>query len=247
MSHRILLVVLLMLSLAGTSARANPAPQAAFAEAKAAYDAGEPAKAAAIYQRVLDGGFVSPELLFNLGNAHFRAGQSGEAIRRYRQALVLSPGDADIRANFRFAVERTGAAVPEPWLLAEVFRRASRETWTKVAVGAWWIGASLVALSWLLPRARIPAGWTAGLAGMVMVLGVTGARLSGGLTGSREAVTLAAGLEIRSAPASESTALVRLPEGSIVDILEDGGPWLRVRSGKDSGWVPSGQVGRVRI
>jgi Bacterial SH3 domain len=160
---------------------------------------------------------------------------------------VLAPGDADIRANFRFAVERTGAAVPEPWLLAEIFRRASRDTWTKVAVWAWWIGASLVALSWLLPRARIPAGWTAGVAGVVILLGATGSRLSSGLPGSREAVALTPGLEIRSAPASESTALVRLPEGSIVDILEDGGPWLRVRSGKESGWVPADQVGRVRI
>ena len=49
---------------------------------------------------------VSAALLFNRGNAFFKAGQVGRAIVAYREAQAIAPRDPDIRANLRFARDR---------------------------------------------------------------------------------------------------------------------------------------------
>jgi Flp pilus assembly protein TadD len=63
-------------------------------------------EAAAAYEQILTNGAVSPALYFNLGNAHFKAGQLGRAIAAYRQAERLTPRDPDVRANLQFARNR---------------------------------------------------------------------------------------------------------------------------------------------
>ena len=231
-------------------ARAETAPAAvtqAFAEAQKAYDAGEPGKAVEGLEAIVAGGWIAPEVFFNLGNAYFRAGKPGLAVLNYRRALWLNPGDADLRANFQFAVERAGASVPEPWLAVEFLRSLSRETWKRVALLGWWSGGLLLALGLFNRRVRLPLPAVLGGASLLVVLGLLGMRAAGSLATTREAVVLAANLEMKSAPTADSTALVRLPEGSIVHIQEDGGSWLRVRSDKDSGWLPAQKVGRVAL
>jgi tetratricopeptide (TPR) repeat protein len=48
----------------------------------------------------------SAQLYYNLGNAYFRDNQIGKAILNYERALLLNPGDSDIRHNLRFAQSR---------------------------------------------------------------------------------------------------------------------------------------------
>jgi len=54
----------------------------------------------------------SAALYFNLGNACFKNGQTGQAIVYYRLAHRLAPRDPDIRANLRFARETVGGNPP---------------------------------------------------------------------------------------------------------------------------------------
>src|SRR5690554_1504829 len=49
---------------------------------------------------------VSAQLYYNLGNAYFRDNQLGQVILNYERALLLDPGDSDIRHNLRFANNR---------------------------------------------------------------------------------------------------------------------------------------------
>jgi tetratricopeptide (TPR) repeat protein len=49
---------------------------------------------------------VSAQLYYNLGNAYFRDNQLGQAILNYERALLLDPGDSDIRHNLRYANNR---------------------------------------------------------------------------------------------------------------------------------------------
>jgi len=55
------------------------------------------------YEKILQAGYESPQLYYNLGNAYFRDGQLGLAIANYTRARRLSPRDDDIRANLEFA------------------------------------------------------------------------------------------------------------------------------------------------
>ena len=46
--------------------------------------------------------YVSSQLYYNLANAYFRDNQLAKAILNFERALLLDPGDGDIRHNLRF-------------------------------------------------------------------------------------------------------------------------------------------------
>lgn len=49
----------------------------------------------------------SPEVYYNLGNAYYRTDNVTQSILAYERALLLSPGDADIRYNLQFVRNKT--------------------------------------------------------------------------------------------------------------------------------------------
>jgi tetratricopeptide (TPR) repeat protein len=67
------------------------------------YVDGEYREAIGEYEKVIQGGYQSAELYYNLGNAYFREGMLGQAIKNYIRAKRLNPRDDDIRANLEFA------------------------------------------------------------------------------------------------------------------------------------------------
>ncbi len=64
-------------------------------------------KAIESYDKVLNQGYESAELYYNLGNAYYRKGNLGYAILNFERALKLSPGDEDIQHNLALANSRT--------------------------------------------------------------------------------------------------------------------------------------------
>jgi tetratricopeptide (TPR) repeat protein len=59
-----------------------------------------------VVAQLLSEGRESAEIYYNLGNAYFRNGETAKAILNYERALLLDPGDSDIRHNLRFARTR---------------------------------------------------------------------------------------------------------------------------------------------
>ena len=58
------------------------------------------------YEALLKQG-VSAELYYNLGNAYYRMDNMTQAVLNYERALLLSPGDKDIRFNLQMARSKT--------------------------------------------------------------------------------------------------------------------------------------------
>ena len=73
-----------------------------FSAANKLYAEGKFSDAATAYENILQTGAQSPALLFNAGNAEFKAGHIGKAIAAYRQAELRAPRDAELRANLAF-------------------------------------------------------------------------------------------------------------------------------------------------
>lgn len=76
-------------------------------EAKAAYNSADYERAASLWKQELDEGTVNAEILFNLGNANYRAGKIGFAIFYYESAKTLAPNDGDIEYNLKLAKAQT--------------------------------------------------------------------------------------------------------------------------------------------
>ena len=76
------------------------------AQADSAYVRENYQQAIADYEALLKQG-VSADLYYNLGNAYYRTDNITKAVLNYERALLLSPGDDDIRFNLQMARSKT--------------------------------------------------------------------------------------------------------------------------------------------
>ena len=239
----------------------QPSPVAAqeplFTEGNRLYQEGDFTGAAATYGAILEAGFESSEVYYNLANAHFRQGQLGEAVLNYERAARLDPANDDIRANLALVNQRLLDRIepmPRFWLLSAF---------------DWWMGlmprgllVGMVAGCYLLLGATLvmivllrPAGWrrvlvrTAYVAGVVtVVLGATMLLRETGVAEPEEAVVMAAEASVLNAPSEEGGLTVfTLHEGTKVRIDRRAGDWVEIvlADGK-VGWLPAEVLEVVR-
>jgi hypothetical protein len=219
------------------------------------YEAGQFAQAAQAYQQVVDQGYASSALFYNLGNAHYKQGDYGRAIANYRRAQRLDPRDADIEANLGLARAQTVdkfEAMDDGGLLSQV--GGAVQGWFTVdelamaALGAWIL---FVFLLLLFGRAKAGGAWRKGLqyalvaSAVVLAVGVLalGSALYEEHNGS-EGVIVAAEVGVTSGPGAQYVTEFTLHNGAEVNLVEARGNWVRlaVPGGELEGWVPASTV-----
>jgi hypothetical protein len=217
---------------------AGAQPNELFQKAGRAYDTGDFAGAAVAYTALIQQGYATPQVCFNLGNAEFRLGHGGAAALDYRRAWHLAPRDADIAANLRFALEQTGATLPDPPLWARWLQSLSAGEWRTAALILFWLLAVLACLDLLWPaRRKIFRPLTfATFAALVIALGGVGYWLDLQVRQPEAVVMLPA--KVLFAPLPNATEYYALPAGSIVRIEAQGGAWLRINHAGRPGWLP---------
>ncbi len=215
-----------------------------FDDANRAFAEGRFADSVRGYETVLKHDGYSPAVLFDLGNAHLRASQPGDAILDYERARWLAPHDADIAANLRLARQRAGLA-------------AADESWIEDAAGflapnAWaWLGSTaLVALCAGVVGAQLRTRhrttyhlFTA--AGAVVLLGAVGAVTvdAGQLD---RAILPAKGTVALLSPFNGAKTVFEFPAGQAVTVEKAHGSFCFVRdAGGHAGWVANAQVDRI--
>ena len=227
------------LFLTGSSA----ASEAQFEEANRLYETGQFAEAAALYRAATTNG-VSANLLFNLGNAHFKAGQLGQAMAAYHRSLRLDPRNPKTRANLRFAREQVGIQPPPLTLRQRWLRRLSLGEWTTLASGALTLLLLLLTARQLKPRAF--AGkplWirftTAGaLAGTFLLAMAAVDQFS-----DSRAFVITAKAVVRNGPLEESPESFKVPDGTELRVHDRKGDFLEIETALgQKGWIHSGNV-----
>lgn len=232
---RLALAILFALTLQGFS----ETPEATFEAARTAYDAGQYQQAAGLYDELLAERWLSPEVYFNRGNALARLGKSGEAIANYEMALLLNPRDADAAANLQFLREQAGLTAPEQSLLARLAVHYTTAEWRTAALALWWIFATLLATYWLLESRPYWLRQCTILAIALLFLAAAGFAHSWWQQRNPLVVVTKGQVHALFAPLSDATPFFDTPEGSTLRLVEQTGDWLRVRSGKQIGWIPS--------
>ena len=87
---------------AGAALHAQSAEQM-FQQGNQFYQEGKLAEAREAYETILNNGYVSGPLYYNLGNVYYKTGNIAKAILNYERALRLMPNDDDLRHNLRLA------------------------------------------------------------------------------------------------------------------------------------------------
>ena len=239
-----LLLLLLLLPLS--------APAVTKAEADSAYTNEQYQKAAELYEQLLKQG-VSADLYYNLGNAYYRMDNMTQAVLNYERALLLSPGDGDIRFNLQMARSKTiDKIVPESEMFFVTWYRSlvnlqSVDAWARMAIIAL-VGAILLALAYLFANAiwLRKIGFFGGMFFVLVFLvsNLLAWQQKRALIHRTGAVIMPAAVNVKSTPSKNGTDLFILHEGTKVNIT-DGTmrDWkkIRVADGKE-GWIETREI-----
>ena len=239
------LIALLLLLPLGASAQTK-------SEADSAYAAGHYQKAVAIYEQLLNQG-ASADLYYNLGNAYYRSENITRAVLNYERALLLSPGDRDIRFNLQLARSKTiDKIVPE----SEMFFVTWYHSLVNLMSVDGWAMTAIVSLALLIVLFLIylfseqvwlrKVGFFGGFALLLVFVlsNIFANAQKQELLHRKGAIVVASSVAVKSTPARNGTDLFILHEGTKV-VITDGSmkDWkeIRLADGKE-GWIESKKI-----
>lgn len=219
------------------------------AEGDSAYMRDDYASAIQIYENLLKKGEAA-DVYYNLGNSYYKAGDIAKAILSYERALLLQPGNADIRANLEIARSKTiDKVVPVPEIFFVSWAKSlincmSIDAWAKL--GVVFFVLLLVSLYLFFFSRQIvwkKTGFIAGLVLLAFVIlsNVFASQQKSELTNRNDAVVLSPSVTVRSTPSDSGTSLFILHEGHKVEIKDNSmREWkeIHLEDGK-VGWVPT--------
>ena len=245
-------VLLLVFYLLLTPSLLTPASAVTKAEADSSYVRGQYQQAITQYEALLKQG-ASADLYYNLGNAYYRTENIPEAVLNYERALLLSPGDRDIRFNLQIARSKTfDKIVPESEMFFVTWYRSlvsmmSVDGWARTALVA--LALTIILLLVYLFSERIwlrKAGFFGGVALLVLFVGanIFAWQQKKDLLNRKGAIIFAPAVTVKSTPAANGTDLFILHEGTKV-VITDGSmkEWkeIRLADGKE-GWIESKHI-----
>ena len=221
------------------------------AEADSSFVNGRYQEAIEQYEQLLQQG-VSAELYYNLGNAYYRTENITKAILNYERALLLSPGDGDIRFNLQMARSKTvDKIVPESEMFFVTWYRslvnmASVDGWARFALVVLALAVVLL-LAYLFGR-QLWLRKTAFFGAVVMVLLFLLSNLFAwqqkkALVQRDGAIITDAAVTVKSTPDNTGVDLFVLHEGTKVKVEDEVKGWQKIKlpDGKE-GWVGATQL-----
>lgn len=221
--------------------------EALFKQGNEAYAKNQYKEAAAAYQQLLDAGYQSEAIYFNLGNANYKLAEIPEAILNYEKALKLNPGDADIQLNLQLAnlkITDRMEAVPEffltKWWKAFIYF-FSLSTLSVITIVCFIAGfVLLIAYLFLIAiwpkKLAFYAGVTVLSLGLVFLM--MSAVQAHYLNVSQQGIVFAGAADVKSGPGAKQKTLFVIHEGTKVTIQERDADWIKVAlANGNSGWI----------
>lgn len=221
-------------------------------EGDSAYIRNDFASAIQIYESLLRKGEAA-DVYYNLGNSYYKVNEIAKAILNYERALLLQPGNGDIRANLEIARSKT---VDKVETVPEVFF----VTWTKalinsMSVDAWAVCGVvsflllIVSLYFFIFSKQVvlkKVGFITGIVFLIVVVmtNVFAFKQKKELLNRDSAIIMNPSVTVRSTPSENGTSLFILHEGHKVDIKDSSmKDWkeIRLEDGK-VGWVPASSI-----
>lgn len=220
---------------------------AIFQEANELYAEGNYDEAAELYKRILASGYHSASLYYNLGNAYYRSGKIPPSILNYERALLLAPGDEDIRSNLDLARTQIKDRIDEvPDFFINRMWKGVRDilnyrSWAAISAGTFI--STLIFLSGFFLVSKVLMKklffWLA-----VSLFFISAFSFSVGLDqrnyvkNHNSAIIFSPVISVKSSPDINSADLFVLHEGTKVSVEGSIGDWLEVRlSDGNKGWL----------
>ena len=223
--------------------------------ADSAYVAGDYHTAIRQYESLLQGG-VNAEVYYNLGNSYFKVDDIARAILNYERALLMSPGNGDIRANLEIARAKTvDKVVPQPelffvnWYLS-LRAVMSVDGWATVGILTFLIFLIGMGLYFFVSAIQLrKVGFYVSVVSVCLCLlsNLFAYQQKEIMQRHDKAIILVPSVTVRSTPSESGTGLFILHEGHKVSIKDDSmREWreIVIEDGK-VGWVRLADIGII--
>jgi tetratricopeptide (TPR) repeat protein len=198
------------------------------------YRAGHFTESARAFEKSVAADSLDMAAWVNLGNAHYRAGDRGRAIWAWARAAQELPRDRDIVRNLQAAGAIEVLRTRPPLSVRPV-------EWYLLAAIAWWVACALAVIAFVRRRNML-LSWALAPIALVVIALTVGVLADG----RKHVVAWNEQTRLYGDPTVHSPVVRRVQAGAGLDIIEDRGDWLRVRtfSGAE-GWVESDTVGKL--
>lgn len=228
-------------------------PETGKEKADAAYAAGEYEQAILLYEQIIENQGEAAEIYYNLGNSYYKVSDLAKAILNYERALLLNPGDGDIRFNLELAKSKT---VDKITPLSELFL----VTWAKDFVAlqsadAWAKSAIVCFLLFIISFAIYLFSRKVGVRKLTFSLSILFVlccilfNISSGYQkdlqeNRKSAIVMSPSVTVKSTPDNSGTDLFVLHEGHKVEIKDNSmKEWKEIRlEDGNVGWIPTKDI-----
>ncbi len=207
------------------------------------------------YEELLQKG-VSADLYYNLGNAYYRVDNITKAVLAYERALLLSPGDEDIRFNLQMARSKTiDKITPASEMFFVTWYKAlvnlmSVDGWAYVAIGSLLL-LILFVLAYLFSE-RIwirKVGFFCGIVSLVLFVlaNVFAIQQRSQLSNRTGAIVTAPSVSVKKTPGHSAQEECVLHEGTRVEMTDKsmkGWVGISLADGRE-GWIESTKIEEI--
>lgn len=243
------LYILMVLMVAAFGIKAQTIQNQEFAKANFYYNESKYDTALVIYERIIDEGFVSAPLLYNIGNTYFKLRNYPMAILNYEKALKIDPNNEEIKQNLAIVNSLiTDKIEPLPVFF---MTKWWKNTGNKLSANGWattsliLFGLILFALFIYFTTRTKGIKKSMFFTGLLLILLFVCSVIFASqkyiyLNQHNEAIVMTPTITVKSSPSSSGVDLFVLHEGTKVEILDKADSWDKIRIADGSvGWMPS--------
>ena len=201
------------------------------------------------YEKIVEQGYESTELYFNLGNAYYKQNVIAKAILNYERALLLNPNDNDIKYN----LELTDRWVADKIEVLSVFfftswvrgtkNIFSSDNWAIISIISFIVALFFISL-YLYTRSisiKKLSFWIGFLVFVISVITfIFSYQQKQKIIENKTAIIINPSVTIKSSPDASGTDLFVLHEGTKVWIEDKISDWNEIKlSDGSKGWLKS--------
>lgn len=231
----------------------HPVTQATKAEADSAYIRNDFAAAVELYESILKNEGESSDIYYNLGNSYYKMNNIAKAVLNYERALLLNPGNGDIRFNLELARSKTVDKVTPPsemffvtWTQS-LINTMSEKAWARTGIIAFIL--TILTLSLFIFGKRVvlkKIGFIAAICFFLITVlaNVFASEQKAELINHDNAIIMAPSVTVKSTPNQSGTDLFILHEGRKVMIKDNSmKEWKEIKlEDGNVGWVPTSVI-----
>ena len=223
------------------------------AQADSAYINNDFASAIHLYENILANQGESADIYYNLGNSYYKMDNIAKAIVNYEKALVLNPGNGDIRFNLELAQSKT---VDKVTPMSEVFlitwfksltNTMSEKGWAKMGIVTFILMLLCLTLYFFGKKIALKKiGFIAALCLLLVCIlsNVFASSQKSKAQSHSTAIIMAPSVTVKSTPNEGGTDLFILHEGRKVNIKDNTmREWKEIQlEDGNAGWVPASVI-----